>query len=141
MKVLVFGATGGSGHAIVSRLLDEGHDVTAFVRNPDGMETAPKLTIAEGDATDADDVAGVLPGHEAIVISLGQRPEPFEWLAGQAPIRARLRLRGRHPQHHRRDPGRCPPAACRRERVLVSAPRARPRRGTSVSTFAYSWVN
>jgi uncharacterized protein YbjT (DUF2867 family) len=83
MKVLVFGATGGSGRAIVSHLLDEGHDVTAFVRNPDGMGTAPRLTIAEGDATDADDVAGVLPRHEAIVISLGQRPEPFEWLPGK----------------------------------------------------------
>ena len=48
------------------------------------METAPKLTIAEGDATDADDMwRGVLPGHEAIVISLGQRPEPFEWLPGK----------------------------------------------------------
>jgi uncharacterized protein YbjT (DUF2867 family) len=83
MKVLVFGATGGAGRAIVSRLLDEGHDVTAFVRDPRAMEAAERLTIVEGDATDAEDVARTLPGHDAIVIGLGQRPEPFEWLPGK----------------------------------------------------------
>jgi uncharacterized protein YbjT (DUF2867 family) len=83
MKVLVFGATGGSGRAIVSRLLDAGHDVTAFVRDPGAMDAADGLTIARGDATEPEDVAPVVPGHDAIVISLGQRPEPFEWLPGR----------------------------------------------------------
>jgi uncharacterized protein YbjT (DUF2867 family) len=83
MKVLVLGATGGSGREIVSRLLGAGHDVTAFVRDPARMETAPRLTIVAGDATDADDVARAVPGHDAVVISLGQRPEPFEWLPGK----------------------------------------------------------
>jgi uncharacterized protein YbjT (DUF2867 family) len=83
MKVLVFGATGGSGRAIVSRLLDAGHDVTAFVRDPSALDAAERLTIAQGDATVADDVGRVVPGHDAIVISLGQRPEALEWLPGR----------------------------------------------------------
>lgn len=32
MKVLVIGATGGSGRAAVTALLDRGHDVTVMVR-------------------------------------------------------------------------------------------------------------
>ncbi|MFW5655803.1 MAG: NAD(P)-dependent oxidoreductase, partial [Roseicyclus sp.] len=89
MKVLVLGATGGSGRAIVARLLGAGHDVTAFVRDPARMDAAPGLRIVAGDATVAGDVARAVPGQGAIVISLGQRPEPFAWLPG----------RGRAPAH------------------------------------------
>ncbi len=83
MNILVFGATGGSGRAVVARALDAGHEVTAFVRDPSRMEAAPRLTVVAGDATCADDVARALPGHDAIVISLGDRPKPFDWLPGR----------------------------------------------------------
>ena len=83
MNVLVFGATGGSGQEIVSRLLSDGHDVTAFVRDPARMSPASRLTLVEGDATSAEDVARALPQHDAVVVSLGQPPEPFEWLPGR----------------------------------------------------------
>lgn len=83
MKVLVLGATGGSGREIVSRLLREGHEVTAFVRDPAQMADAPRLSVVKGDAADAGDLARAVPGHDAIVISLGQRPERFEWLPGR----------------------------------------------------------
>lgn len=83
MNVLVFGATGGSGRQIVSRLLSDGHHVTAFVRDPGRLEGASRLTIVKGDARNATDVARALPHHEAIVVTLGQPPEPFEWLPGK----------------------------------------------------------
>lgn len=82
MNILVFGATGGTGRAFVARALDEGHDVTAFVRAAGQMEDAPRLTLLEGDATSAEDVARAVPGHDAIVISLGDRPGTFDWLPG-----------------------------------------------------------
>jgi len=34
MRILVVGATGGTGREIVRQGLERGHDVTAFVRNP-----------------------------------------------------------------------------------------------------------
>ena len=82
MKILVFGATGGSGRAIVARALAGGHDVTAFARNPARMDPAPRLTVVAGDATRAEDVARAIPGHDAVVISLGERPGRLDWLPG-----------------------------------------------------------
>jgi len=51
MKVLVIGATGGSGRAAVSALLDRGHDVTALVRNPDTAELFGTSDTAESFGT------------------------------------------------------------------------------------------
>jgi len=34
MKIIVFGATGGVGQHVVKQALEEGHEVTAFVRTP-----------------------------------------------------------------------------------------------------------
>ena len=34
MKIIVFGATGGTGKEIVKQGLNAGHEITAFVRNP-----------------------------------------------------------------------------------------------------------
>ena len=83
MKVLVFGATGGSGRAVVETLLSAGHEVTAFVRGAGRMQAAPGLAIVEGDALNADDVARAVPGHDAVVISLGTRPGARDWFPGR----------------------------------------------------------
>jgi uncharacterized protein YbjT (DUF2867 family) len=77
MNIIVFGATGGTGRAVVEKLLAHGHSVTAFVRDPAKFAPAPSLTVAKGDAMSADDVARALPGHEAVVLSLGSRDFPL----------------------------------------------------------------
>jgi uncharacterized protein YbjT (DUF2867 family) len=77
MDIIVFGATGGTGRAVVKKLLAHGHRVTAFVRDPSKMAPAPGLAIVKGDAMSADDVARALPGHDAVVISLGTRDLPL----------------------------------------------------------------
>ena len=72
MRVIVFGATGSIGHLTVQELLKEGHDVTAFARNPQKLSfTDPKLFLIAGDAFDAEDVRAAVKNHDAVVITLG----------------------------------------------------------------------
>ena len=49
MKVVLFGATGGIGKWVLKHALDEGHEVTAFVRNPKKIALQhEKLKIFQG---------------------------------------------------------------------------------------------
>ena len=72
MNILVVGATGGSGRATVEELLSAGHHVTAFSRHADTLAgLSDRLHTVNGDATDPDDIDGVVPGHDAVVVTLG----------------------------------------------------------------------
>ncbi len=77
MNIIVFGPTGGTGRAVISSLLAEGHTVTAFAREPSKLSPAQGLTIVKGDAMNAADVARAIPGHEVVVISLGNAQLPL----------------------------------------------------------------
>jgi uncharacterized protein YbjT (DUF2867 family) len=54
--VLVHGATGGTGRHLVDRLLDDGHQVRAMVRDPDKGAPLAELgvEVVPGDLTDPD---------------------------------------------------------------------------------------
>ncbi len=82
MNIIVFGPTGGTGRAVVAALLKDGHTVTAFARDPSKLPAAPGLTIVKGDAMSAADVARAIPGHDAVVISLGSRDFPLALTLG-----------------------------------------------------------
>lgn len=73
MRVLVIGATGGTGRRAVTELLARGHDVTAFARGAAGLEVRDdaRLRRLPGDATDAADVRAAVAGHDAVVVALG----------------------------------------------------------------------
>ena len=72
MNILVVGATGGSGHATVEELLNAGHRVTAFSRHADKLAgLSDRLHTVNGDATDPDDIDDAVPGHDAVVVTLG----------------------------------------------------------------------
>ena len=77
MKIVVFGATGGTGKQIAQQALDAGHHVTAFVRNPDklGIEH-PNLSISQGDVTDAGAVEQAIAGQDAVISALGPARPP-----------------------------------------------------------------
>jgi putative NADH-flavin reductase len=73
-RILVIGATGGTGRQIVSQALDRGYEVTAFVRTPSKLElTHPKLKIVQGDVLDYDAVANAVRGQDAVVSALGHK--------------------------------------------------------------------
>jgi len=84
MKVLVVGASGKSGRAIVSELTARQHNVTAFVRKPPS-DFAPAHPFV-GNALDADAIRSAVLGHDAVVVALGISENAF-----------RVRLRG--PKH------------------------------------------
>lgn len=72
MKVIVFGATGSIGKLAVMRMLQQGHQVSAFSRNPEklGIDDA-SLTLLSGDAADPRAVSDAVAGHDAVVITIG----------------------------------------------------------------------
>ena len=96
MRVLVLGATGGSGRAAVETLVARGHEVTAFARR--AAEFPAGVRTAIGDATVAADVDRAVQGHDAVVVTLG---------IAENPVRVRLRgsagtpmdIRSRGTQH------------------------------------------
>lgn len=71
MKVLVVGATGGSGQAAVNALLAAGHEVTAFSRHAERMQDAPRLRRVNGDVMEPPAIEAALRGHDAVVVTLG----------------------------------------------------------------------
>ena len=72
MKVIVFGATGSVGKLAVAQMLEQGHQVSAFARNPEklGLEN-DNLTLLSGDASDQRAVTDAVAGHDAVVITIG----------------------------------------------------------------------
>lgn len=74
MKIIVFGASGGTGLEVLKGAIRQGHEVTAFVRNADKItEQHERLTIRCGDATDREAVSAAIEGHEAVISCLGTR--------------------------------------------------------------------
>lgn len=70
MKIVVFGASGGVGQQVLRRAVAGGHEVTAFVRSPEKLETRAGLNIVVGDAFDAHAVAAAVMGQDAVVSCL-----------------------------------------------------------------------
>ena len=77
-KVLVVGATGGTGRATIDALVKRGHRVTAFSRHAESLEnSSDQVTLLNGDATKPDDVERAVAGHDAVIITLGITENPL----------------------------------------------------------------
>jgi putative NADH-flavin reductase len=75
VKVVIFGATGPTGREIVARALERGHEVTAFVRNPEasGFEKEEGFRIFAGDVLQPATVDRVMRDQQAVVCAVGPR--------------------------------------------------------------------
>lgn len=72
MKLLIFGATGSIGRHLVEQSLEQGHTVTAFVRSRAKLNIEhPMLTAVQGNVLNVEDVAKAMPGHDAVLCTLG----------------------------------------------------------------------
>ena len=74
-RVLVVGASGGSGRAAVEALLQAGHEVTAFQRT--AMPGRARLRCVTGDVRVREDVLRAVQGQDAVVVTLGIRENPL----------------------------------------------------------------
>ena len=75
MKVVIFGASGGTGQHLVQQALAQGHKVTAFARRPEAIIAAPApgLSVVQGDIHDGTAVAASIAGQDAVLSALGAR--------------------------------------------------------------------
>lgn len=76
-KILVLGATGGTGRLIVAQALARGYDVTALVRSPGKADGLPGAKLVVGDARDPKVLREALRGRDAVVSALGTPASPF----------------------------------------------------------------
>ena len=83
MKLIIFGATGGTGQQVVTQALVQAHTVTAFVRRPEAVTTRhANLTIVQGDIVDAATVAVAVAGQDVVLSALGTRGGPAVLVEG-----------------------------------------------------------
>jgi uncharacterized protein YbjT (DUF2867 family) len=75
MKIVVFGATGGTGRHLISQAIAAGHIVTGVARDPAAVKERPEgLRVVRGDVTDAESVIDAVEGQDVVLCCVGPRP-------------------------------------------------------------------
>lgn len=70
MKIALIGATGFVGSNLLNEALNRGHQVTAIVRDPAKLTVQnDNLTVVTGDATQVEELANQLVGHDVVLNS------------------------------------------------------------------------
>jgi uncharacterized protein YbjT (DUF2867 family) len=76
-RILVLGATGGTGRLIVEQALAQGHDVTILVRSPEKAGDLKGAKLVIGDARDERALGKALEGRDVVISALGTPVSPF----------------------------------------------------------------
>lgn len=72
MRLLIFGSTGSIGRELAKQALEQGHTVTAFVRDPAKLDIKhANLQVIQGDVMDLASMEKAVQGQEAVLCSLG----------------------------------------------------------------------
>jgi putative NADH-flavin reductase len=71
MKIVVFGASGGTGRLVVAQAVKRDDDVVAFVRDASKQWYPDAVKIQQGQPSDAKAVEAALVGADAVVSALG----------------------------------------------------------------------
>jgi putative NADH-flavin reductase len=67
MNVVLLGATGFVGSALLKEALDRNHTVTAIARDPEKLEAHDRLIAKNGDVYDAASLAELIKGNDALI--------------------------------------------------------------------------
>jgi putative NADH-flavin reductase len=74
-KIVIFGATGGTGQELIKQALKVNHKVTAFVRNPEKIKLADsKLTVIHGNVLNYQEVLHAVDNQDAVFVALSASP-------------------------------------------------------------------
>ena len=74
LRILVVGATGGTGRQLVAQALERGYAVTALARDQSRLQvTHPQLSVVRGDVLDRASVEAAMRGQQAVVSALGHK--------------------------------------------------------------------
>jgi len=74
MKIVVLGATGGTGLEILRQSVEEGHSVTALVRSPERLRPfQDRITVRRGDLLNSADLQQAVEGQDAVLSAFGPR--------------------------------------------------------------------
>jgi putative NADH-flavin reductase len=72
MNILIFGASGATGHNLVTQALKQGHFVTAFVRDPSKLQLKhANIRIFKGNVGDYHRVDDAMKNQDAVISALG----------------------------------------------------------------------
>ncbi len=71
MRIVVFGATGGTGRQVVQQALAAGHEVTAVIRRSGALAAQQRLRVVVGALDDIDVVEDAVHGQDAVISALG----------------------------------------------------------------------
>ncbi len=74
MNILIIGATGGTGRELTKQALEQGHNVTAFVRKPSKVTIEHEnLTVVKGNVLDYGTIDSAVQGKDAVFSALGHK--------------------------------------------------------------------
>lgn len=73
MKLLILGATGGTGAALLDQAVAAGHDITVIARTPSHLRDPldGSVTIVEGDVLEPGSWQNAAVGHDTLLSCLG----------------------------------------------------------------------
>src|SRR5262245_53288994 len=72
MRLLIIGATGGTGLQVTSQAVAGGHSVSVFVRSPQKLGSLRhRVVVREGDPRNVAELQAILHGHDAVISALG----------------------------------------------------------------------
>jgi uncharacterized protein YbjT (DUF2867 family) len=96
-RILIVGATGGTGRQLVAQALARGYTVTALARDPSRLPVVhPQLTVMQGDVLDDSSIEAAVRGQEAVISALGHRRYFYPTRILSQGTRAILRAMERH---------------------------------------------
>lgn len=82
MNILLLGASGATGRQVISQGLEDGHHITAFVRNPKRLPIKhTHLTIFSGNILSEKDVQKAMKGQDVVISTLGNKTSHALWEA------------------------------------------------------------
>lgn len=74
MKLLIIGGTGKTGRELINQALQDGHSITALVRNPLKLKIEhSNLNVVKGNVLDLESLKPVIKDQDAVISSLGHK--------------------------------------------------------------------